>query len=161
MGTDVKTLFTIRDGGLEEVRQGPRAEPVERRRQRLQGHRRGDRLVADLVHRAFQQEAEAVLGLAQDDVLPHVRAGGGGRSAVEIDEVVNPPLRHVDLHRAESGDAAHQRVDRRLDERAGDRRVDRVAAVAEHVRARLDRLGLGGGDDPLHGLETSGSPRSQ
>jgi hypothetical protein len=116
---------------------------------RLRGHRRGDRLVTKLVDRAFQEEPEAVIGLAQNDVFPHVRAHRGGRLAVEIDELMHILPGQVDLHRAEAGNAAHQRIDGGLDQGAGDRRIDRIAAFAQHVGPGLDGLRLGGGDQSL------------
>ncbi len=74
--------------------------------------------------------------------------------------------RHVDMHRAEAGDAAHERADGGLHQSADDRRIGRVAAVAQDVGAGLDRLGLGLGGGQVarlgHGrYPSSGSPISQ
>ena len=44
--------------------------------------------------------------------------------------------------RAEARDAAHQRIDHALHQRAGDAGIDRVAALAQHVGAGLRRLRL-------------------
>jgi hypothetical protein len=66
-----------------------------------------------------------------------------------IDVAVELLARHVDAATAETGDAAHQRINHALDQRAGDAGIDRVAALAQDVGTRLGRLGLRGNDHRL------------
>ena len=151
VGPDRKAVLAVFDRGRDEVGQLPAAIPREGRVERPEGHRGRDRLVADLVDRSLEEEAEAVLGLAPNEVRPHVGAGGERRAAVEVEHPVHAPPREVDVHGAEAGHPAHERIDRGLDERARDRGVDRVPAFPQHVGPGLRRLRLRGGDDSLHG----------
>ena len=109
----------------------------------LQAARDHDRLVADLVNPVLQEEAETVAGFADDQIFPHIFAYRCRRAGVEVDESVKPLLRQVEMHGAESGNAAHLRVDDVLHQRAGDRGVDGVATLHHDDGAGLDRLGLG------------------
>ena len=163
MGSDLEPFFAPPDRGLEEVRQGAASEARGAGVEGPEGHRGGDRLVADLVDRAFEEEAEAVLRLAAHETGPHVGSDRERGPAVEVEQPVHLPPGQVDVHRAEAGHPAHEGVDGGLDERARERRIDRVPAAVQNVRPGLDRLRLRGGDDALHGVlsSSSGSPRSQ
>jgi hypothetical protein len=108
----------------------------------LHAARRADGEMAELVDAAFEQESEAVARLAAQLVLPHVRLRGVRGAGVELDDLMDALAGHVELHRAEAADAAHQRIDHALHEGAGDRRVDGIAAALQHRRAGLDRFRL-------------------
>lgn len=130
---------------------GP-GQPPEARMDRVVAaeHRRhGDGAVADVVDAPAQDEAEAVARLALEQVLPHAGARRGGRRAHEVVAGVDAVGRRVDLREAEAADPAHQVVDDALRERAGDRRVEGVAAPFQHVGADLHRLRLRGADHSL------------
>ena len=155
MGTDEEPLLRIGDGGLKQIAQAARAEGRQRMVERLQRHRRGDRLVTDLVDFAVEQKAEPVFALAPDQVLPHVGLHRFRRAAVEVDHAVLVLPRQVDLHRPEPRDAAHQWIDGGLHQRAGDGSIHRVAALAQNIGPCLDRFGLWGGDQPVAHAESS------
>ncbi|MBT7614810.1 MAG: class I tRNA ligase family protein, partial [Rhodospirillaceae bacterium] len=94
----------------------------------LAGAGRRDRLIAQIVDGIFQDEAEAVFGFAQDDVLPHLRCCRGWNPAVKVDDLMGAALGHIDLHRAKAGDPAHHGIDHGLHEGTGERGIDRIAA---------------------------------
>ena len=130
------------DGGLDDARPGQAAVLAVRLVVHSEVRRRADRLVADVVHAALQDEAVAVARLALDQVGPHVGPRAERRRRMGVDIAVELLARHVDAAGAEARDAAHQRIDHALHQRAGDAGIDGVAALAQDVGARLRRLGL-------------------
>jgi len=77
-----------------------RLEPAQRAR-------RGNRLIADIVEPAFDEEAEAVARFAFEQLGPHVGPRVARRGRVEIEILVRIAARHVHGSGAESGNAAH------------------------------------------------------
>ena len=65
-----------------------------------------------------------------------------GARSIKFEDLVHALVRHVDVHGAEAADACHLRIDHPLDEGAGERRVDGIAAALEHFRAGFDCLRL-------------------
>ena len=137
------------DGRLDDARPRQAAVLLVRLVVHLEVGRRADRLVADVVHPALQDEAVAVARLALDQVGPHVGPRAERRRRMGVDVAVELLARHVDAAPAEAGDAAHQRIDDALHQRAGDAGIDGVAALAQDVGAGLGRLGLRGDDHRL------------
>ena len=96
---------------------------------------RGDRLVANVVDVAIEDEAESVSGFADQQVLPHVGAHGSRRRAVEVDTGVDGLTRvgawaagrQEQLGAPESGYAAHLGIDHAGHQGAGHRRIHSVA----------------------------------
>jgi hypothetical protein len=124
--------------------------PAQRLGQARDRARHADALVAAVVDPALKHVAVAVARLAQEQVLPLVLAHAGARAGVELDHLLPVLAGQVHEHRAGTADAAHHRVDHALHQRAGDRRVHRVAAGAEHVAAGLGGHRLGTDDHPSH-----------
>ena len=137
------------DRGLDDARPRQAAVLLVRLVVHLEVGRRADRLVADVVHPALQDEAVAVARLALDQVGPHVGPRAERRRRMGVDVAVELLARHVDAAAAETGDAAHQRIDHALHQRAGDAGIDGIAAFAQHVGAGLGRFGLRGDDHRL------------
>ena len=143
-GPDREAFLAIGDGGLDEIRERPRPETLEPLGERLDRHRRGRRGIADFVDLPLQDEAETVVALADDEMLPHVGSRRQRRAAVELDIGVLAGIGAIDLHRPKARDPAHLRIDNGLHERRGDRRIHDVAAVAQNVEPRVHRLRLRG-----------------
>ena len=80
-----------------------------------------------------------------------VRVGAGGRRAAAVDRG-DPPARRVHERHHVAADRVHVRVDDRDRRRRGQRRVDRVAAGAQRVGARL------GGQRVRRGDRAGGHP---
>ena len=137
-----EAVLAIGDGRLQQFRQAARAPAAQRDVECAQRHRRGDRLVADFVHPALQNEAPAVVGLALDQVGPHVRPHRQRCAAVEIQRGVHVLLRQVHMQAAHAGDAAHLRIDRGLHQRGTDRRIDHIAAGTQDVGTGFRRFRL-------------------
>ncbi len=137
------------DGRLDDARPRQAAVLLVRLVVHFQVGRRADRLVADVVHPALQDEAVAVARLALDQVGPHVGPRAERRRRMGVDVAVELLARHVDAATAEAGDAAHQRIDHALDQRAGDAGIDGIAAFAQDIGAGLGGLGLRGDDHRL------------
>ncbi len=149
------------DGRGQNLGQAQRAEPRQRRIQGAQRFRRGDGLIADLVDGPFEDEAEAVLGLALQQIEPHIVGDGAGGAGVEIQAQVLAHGRQIHMHGAEPGNPAHERVDHRLREGGGDGGIDRVATSTKDFSTNLNRFRLGGHDHAVFhqavpvGLEAS------
>ena len=110
--------------------------------QSTQCHRRCHGGVAELVDAPFQYETEPVVTFTLDQLLPHVGDDGQRRAAMKIDEAAFPIPRPDDLHRPETGDAAHLRVDHRLDKGRSNGRIHDIATAFESLETSLDRLRL-------------------
>ena len=60
---------------------------------------------------------------------------------MEIDEGMDTLCGQMDMHGAETGNAAHLRVDRGLDQRRADGGIDYIPARAQDVQTGFHRLG--------------------
>ena len=114
-----------------------RAPARQDRLERAQRHRCRHALVADLVDLALQDEPEAVVAFAHDQVLPHLRRRTPMPAPVpwKSMKVCVPSASRI-CAEPKPGDPAHLRVDGRLDQCGTDGRVDHVPAVAPGCRAR-------------------------
>ncbi|MCY1524263.1 hypothetical protein D9M68_591900 [compost metagenome] len=130
------------DGGLHHLPPRQAAVRLVHGLQALERGRRADGLGADVVDAALEDEAEAVLGLALQQVLPHVFPGRQRRGRVEVEIFMHLGARQVHGGGAETCDAAHQRIDHRLRQRGGHGGVHRVAACAQDVDAGFGGLRL-------------------
>ncbi|MNT17611.1 hypothetical protein D3C72_1527690 [compost metagenome] len=110
--------------------------------QALERGRRADGLGADVVDAALEDETEAVLGLALEQVLPHVFPGRQRRGRMEVEIFMHLGARQVDGGGAETCDAAHQRIDHGLGQRGGHGGIHRVTARTQDVDAGLGGLRL-------------------
>ena len=110
--------------------------------ERFKRARRGDGLVTDIVDPTLEYKTEAVLGLSQNKILPHLRCRSSGHTTMEIDDFVHPGLRQEKMHAAESRNTTHHRIDNGLDEGARERRIHRVAAGPKHVGAGFHGIRL-------------------
>ena len=140
--TDLEAPLGIVDRRREQVLPCQRAVTRQRFMAGLEAARCGDRLIANVVDVVLDDEAEPVFRLRFDQVFPHFRRCLRRRPGVEVDEAMHAELRQVELHGAEAGDSRHLRVHHRLHQRAGDCRIDGVAAVPQGHRPGLDGLGL-------------------
>ena len=140
------------DGGLHDLL--PRQPPMLAVRVAVGAQARGhtDRLIADVVDAAAQDEAVAVARLRLDQVGPHVGPDGERGGRVEVDVAVEAAARHRDAAAPEPGDAAHHRVDHALHQGAGHGGVDGIAPGFQDLGAGLGRFRLRRHDHRLLGV---------
>ena len=149
-----EAALRLANGRRHHVPPVHRAECLQRVIVAFDAAGRAHRRIADLVEVPFEQEGEAIAGLADQLVGPHVRRRRIGGAGVELDDLVGALAGHVDLHGAEAADAAHLRIDDALHEGGGDCRIDRVAAALQDGRSRLGRFRLRRDDHRvLHGAD--------
>src|SRR5690606_17244092 len=142
-----KAVLGIGDRALDEIAPGQAAEAAVDLAQTREHARRGDRSVPDIVHLAFDEVAEAILGGPDVDLLPLVGPRAATDAAVEIDAERDGSLavaRATEIHRraSEAADARAMRVDDPLDESRGHRRIGCVAAGLEDRSTFVRRLDL-------------------
>ena len=142
MRAHCKARLAIADRRLEHVGQRTASKTTQRLIESLDCERRGHRLITDLVDCTIEHETETIIAFADDPVLPHVGASRQRRTAVKVDEGMHVTLRQVDVHRTETGNAAHLRVDRRLHQGRANGGVNDIAAGGKNIEAGFNRLGL-------------------
>ena len=103
-------------------------------------------MVTDVVDPSLEHVAVTVGRLADEELLPLVLTRARACSGIELEESVTT-LRAVHQHHATTADPAHLRIHHALDESAGHRGIDGVAAPPHDLQPDLSSLGLGSDDD--------------
>ena len=141
--THHEAVFGVTDRRLDQVVELSRSEAPQRRR-------RARATSSAWRSRRSRARSRDPAGRSRSRPRPRRRAcrptcravAAIGDPRVEIEASHAAAGRVIDMHAAEPGDAAHLRVDSRLNQRGRHGRVDRVAARRKHLRPRLDRLRL-------------------
>ena len=149
--TNVPAALGIGNGGAEQFGPGQFSMIAVHRGIGLERCRHADRLIADVVHIAFENEAVAVASLALDQRLPHLGAHGRRRRRMEIIIGVDLLCRQVSRKAAKAGNAAHERVDDGLNQCGCDSGIDGVAAGGQNIPSRFRGLRLRGYNHALIG----------
>ena len=132
---DGDALVRELDRGLHHVAEAHRAECLEREPQAVDVSRHGDRIrtvhVAIVLHRRPREEiAREASG---ERISGRIESARGDRT--EVDDLDAIFLREIHEHEADAAEAAVPGLDGGEREAGRDRRIDRVAAGGEHLRA--------------------------